>query len=136
MNPFYQFLTLSLSFICLAVLPGCAALLNGPFADEDSDYARFSQSAPDRSADPNPASEDYHRTYVSHAIDTRDIVPGMTEQEVVSAWGRPREVDVAGDGSRGNERWMYFNGNSLHYGVSQQRIVYFEGGRVAGWETR
>ena len=34
-------------------------------------------------------SDEYHRTHVARAIQNHDIVPGMSQQEVVSAWGRP-----------------------------------------------
>lgn len=114
------------------IATGCAT-----FPDrETSDWTEFSQAAPSQGETIDPSSEDYHRRFVSQAIENRDIVPGMTAREVVTAWGRPREVEVAGDGSRGNERWIYFNGNSTRYGISRQKMIYFENGRVTAWETR
>jgi hypothetical protein len=124
-------------FVCLAtLLSGCASIFSEPGTD-DSTFT--SQSAPasgpaDREA-VDLSSPDYHRNQIAHAIQKRDIVAGMSAQEVVSAWGRPRDIEVAGDGSRGNERWIYYPGNSLRYGMAQSSVIYFENGRVAGWQA-
>lgn len=56
----------------------------------------------------------------------RQIVQGMSKQDVINIWGRPARVEVAGDPRNQNERWSYNNNGS-----SQQ--VYFENGTVAGW---
>ena len=121
--------------ICLTGLTGCASLFQG-IPGDDWDSTPTSQAAPEQREPLDFNSEDYHRNQVVHAIEARDIVPGMSPQEVISAWGRPREVETAGDSRYGNQRWVYYDGNSLHYGISQQRIIYFENGRVAGWESR
>jgi hypothetical protein len=133
------FLTIfiTLSLLPLTFLQGCASLFNRG-SDESSDSAYSSQAA-EAPANPDTLdlnSEEYHRTHVARAIEQQDIVPGMSPQEVVSAWGRPREIQVAGEGrSGGNERWLYYSGNSLRYGINQARVIYFENGRVAGWES-
>ncbi len=123
--------------ICLsALVSGCATLFPGNDVDgpDSSDITTTSQSAPER--DPaDLSSVDYHRNQVVHAIQNRDIVPGMSAHEVISAWGRPRDVEVAGDGSHGNERWVYYSGNSRRYGLGGARMIYFENGRVVGWES-
>lgn len=127
------------NFICLfslLALTGCAGMFQRN-SGEDWDSTQMSQSAPDTSNNDvlDINSEEYHRTHVARAIQSQDIVPGMSQQEVVSAWGRPRDVEVAGDGTHGNERWIYYTGNSLRYGISKPRVIYFENGRVAGWES-
>jgi outer membrane protein assembly factor BamE (lipoprotein component of BamABCDE complex) len=60
---------------------------------------------------------------------------GMAKSDVMSAWGRPSEIETAGNGQLGHERWVYFRGLSSRWGLASrdaQRVVYFEGGRVAG----
>lgn len=54
---------------------------------------------------------------------------GMTKSGVISAWGRPERVDVAGNPNNENERWAFRGVSSTHY-------VYFENGLVQGWKTR
>ncbi|GAB4016103.1 MAG: hypothetical protein Fur0010_15690 [Bdellovibrio sp.] len=56
----------------------------------------------------------------------RQIYQGMTKQDVVSMWGRPARVDVAGDPRNQNERWSYYVNGAMQY-------VFFENGVVAGW---
>src|SRR5690349_6914891 len=36
-----------------------------------------------------------------------EISVGMSMEQVVSAWGRPRDVETAGDPSVGNQKWIY-----------------------------
>lgn len=69
------------------------------------------------------------------AIMNQDILLGMTAQDVQSAWGTPRDIETAGFPGSGNERWVYYNGNSTTYGMQRPRVVYFEQGRVVGWES-
>ncbi len=63
------------------------------------------------------------------AIRDREIVLGMTKQNVIESWGQPVKVDFAGDPRHENERWAFF-----YYG--KIRYVYFENGRVRGWEFK
>ena len=70
------------------------------------------------------------------AIETRDIIMGMEPGQVVQAWGQPRDVEYAGSPGTGNERWFYYSGLSQRYQLDRIRVVYFESGKVAGWETR
>ena len=56
----------------------------------------------------------------------RQLTQGMSKQQVMTLWGRPARVEVAGDPGNENERWSYNNN-----GAVQQ--VYFENGAVAGW---
>ena len=41
-------------------------------------------------------------------------------------WGRPDRMDVAGDPKFQNERWAYQRDGVTNY-------IYFENGRVEGW---
>ena len=61
------------------------------------------------------------------AIRNRDILLGMSKNDVIKAWGRPDRIDVAGDPSYENERWAYLV-------RGERRVVYFESGRVEGWQ--
>jgi hypothetical protein len=69
------------------------------------------------------------------ALTENDLVLGMQMQDVRDAWGEPRQVDTAGDPGAGNQRWMYFNGLSSRWSLSSARVVYFEAGKVVGWDT-
>ena len=60
--------------------------------------------------------------------ESRVIAKGMQKNDVVSKWGNPHRVDVAGDPSLENERWVF-------YEAGEKRYVYFERGRVEGWVT-
>ena len=53
----------------------------------------------------------------------------MSKQEVMSRWGRPDYVEVAGNPRLENEKWTFLiNGKQGH--------VYFENGQVQGWVNR
>ena len=61
------------------------------------------------------------------AIKKSDILLGMSKDDVVTSWGEPNRVEVAGNPSYQNERWVYnYNGAS--------KYIYFESGKVEGWE--
>lgn len=69
------------------------------------------------------------------AIEANDIVLGMTKQAVKESWGEPELVEVAGNPIYGNERWKYLQEVSSPEGYqTEARVIYFESGRVAGWE--
>jgi hypothetical protein len=63
---------------------------------------------------------------VDSAIRSRDVVLGMSKNDVMASWGRPDRVDLAGSPRMENERWTFF-----HMGKIKQ--VFFEGGVVQGW---
>jgi hypothetical protein len=52
---------------------------------------------------------------------------GMSKEEVMNTIGAPKQVEVAGNPSHENERWLYNHNGASSY-------VYFESGRVEGWE--
>jgi hypothetical protein len=69
-------------------------------------------------------------------IDSQDISVGMPMEYVKRAWGDPVGVEVSGNPVYKNERWKYTRNVPGSDGFHQQkRSVYFEGGRVVGWET-
>lgn len=82
------------------------------------------------------ASLTQHPSEVQALIDINDIALGMTKQAVRDSWGEPDLVEVAGNPLYGNERWHYSEQSSSTEGYhSQNRLLYFESGRVVGWES-
>jgi hypothetical protein len=73
---------------------------------------------------------------VAAAIDRRDLIRGMSMEEVKASWGSPSEIEVAGHASLGNQRWRYLEGLGLDRDTTKSRLIYFESGRVMGWECR
>ena len=61
-------------------------------------------------------------------VPQEELLLEMTKDEVVSSWGKPDRVDIAGKPSYENERWIYQRDGAVKY-------VYFEGGRVGGWSS-
>lgn len=69
-------------------------------------------------------------------IESQDIAVGMPQDYVKRAWGEPMSVEVSGNPIYRNERWKYQKFVSSSEGYRKEtRYVYFEGGRVVGWET-
>lgn len=75
------------------------------------------------------SEEAYGGSRVRQAIRTRDVILGMTRQDVMASWGEPNQREVAGHGSNGHERWTY----GSRYSLGESRTVIFENGKVAGW---
>lgn len=68
-------------------------------------------------------------------IANKDIALGMPSEFVRRSWGNPDSVDVAGNPIYGNQRWRYKKYAPSPEGYRlQSRIIYFESGKVAGWE--
>lgn len=55
-----------------------------------------------------------------------ELYLGMAKDDVVSAWGKPARVEIAGNPANQNERWSFLEDGSI-------KQVYFESGRVHGW---
>lgn len=69
-------------------------------------------------------------------IESQDIAIGMPQEYVRRSWGDPMSVEVSGNPIYKNERWRYQRQVSTSQGYRQEtRHVYFEAGRVVGWET-
>ena len=81
------------------------------------------------------ASDDVRSEEVSKIIESNDIALGMSQKAVLESWGDPDAVESAGNPLYGFERWKYNRYVSGNEGYQKElRIVYFEGGRVVGWE--
>lgn len=69
-------------------------------------------------------------------IESQDIAVGMPQDYVKKSWGDPLSIEVSGNPIYRNERWKYQKFVSTPEGYRKEtRLVYFEGGRVVGWET-
>lgn len=69
-------------------------------------------------------------------VESQDIAVGMPAEYVRRSWGEPSHIESSGNPIYKNERWQYLKQVSTPQGYKQEkRSVYFEGGRVAGWET-
>jgi hypothetical protein len=78
-----------------------------------------------------------HAPQIQKLIEANDITVNMTKQAVRDSWGEPELIEVAGNPLYGNERWHYSEQVSSTEGYqSELRLVYFESGRVIGWETK
>lgn len=80
---------------------------------------------------PTELSQRYKRL-----IDNQDIAIGMPNDIVKKSWGDPLNIETSGNSLFKNEKWRYLRTVSTPDGFKQEkRVVYFEGGRVVGWET-
>ena len=69
-------------------------------------------------------------------IVTSDIAIGMPMDYVIKSWGEPMAREISGNPYLKNEKWKYSRNISTRDGYKKEnRLVYFEGGRVVGWET-
>lgn len=69
-------------------------------------------------------------------VEAQDIAIGMPQDYVRKSWGEPNNIETSGNPIYKNERWQYLKQISTPQGYKQEsRLVYFEGGRVVGWET-
>ena len=68
--------------------------------------------------------------------ETQDITLGMSQELVRKSWGEPSQVEHSGNPIYKNERWKYIRELPTVSGYKRERrYVYFESGRVVGWET-
>lgn len=75
-------------------------------------------------------------TSTQKLIENNDIARGMSRNAVIQSWGNPDMEEFAGNPVYGNERWVYNKQVSTDQGYKQERrLIYFEAGRVVGWET-
>ena len=74
---------------------------------------------------------------MQNIVDRNDVAVGMTKEAVRDSWGPPDSVEVAGNPMYANEKWIYTEQTASTEGYrNEKRAIIFEGGRVAGWETR
>ena len=69
-------------------------------------------------------------------VDAQDIALGMTQNLVRKSWGEPTAIEYSGNPQLRNERWKYQKYISTPDGYkSENKLVFFEGGKVIGWEV-
>lgn len=113
-----------------------------PFFKNDFDRIQF-LSLPTREARERWAanrglttSETNFDNQTSALIENNDIGKGMSKTAVQQSWGNADLEEAAGNPVYGNERWIYNKLVSTGDGYKpEKRIIYFEAGRVVGWET-
>lgn len=80
-------------------------------------------------------SDETYSPEIAKTIEGNDIALGMSQKAVSESWGDPDVVETAGNPLFGYERWKYNRYVSGNEGYQKEsRVVYFEGGRVVGWE--
>lgn len=83
-----------------------------------------------------PARANKSLSSMQSAVEDNDIVIGMPQPLVIKSWGEPESVEVSGNPKFKNERWKYSRYISTQDGYkAEKKIVYFEGGKVVGWEV-
>jgi hypothetical protein len=50
------------------------------------------------------------------AIAAKQVLVGMTREEVTRAWGKPDRVDRSSSGAGVREQWAYENGSYVYFG--------------------
>lgn len=125
---------ISVSFVFLS-LTGCAML--GLSSDDSYENDPVAQAAIALRSNRGPASSlaSSENTISSQQPNPGQLTLGMTMPGVRSLWGEPQEIETAGTGNQDYQRWIYHNGLARGWGTSDSRVVYFEQGRVAGWEN-
>jgi hypothetical protein len=127
------------SVIYLAIFEGCALLNLEPNQEQQDPIARaaLAERKPALSApQSNEESPQFNPSYeIQDAIESGHLVVGMKMMDVLSVWGRPRDIESAGDPNLGHQKWTYSDSLFQHMQLKPSRVVYFESGRVIGWET-
>ncbi len=113
-------------------MSGCASLRETLFGDSPTQIQTDDGEFP--TAPPSTENQQPRQTEFRHADRDSEILLGMPMSDVRSAWGDPADVEIAGDASMGNEKWVYPIGLETGLGAYSQRVVYFEHGQVAGWK--
>jgi hypothetical protein len=139
--------------IFLTFFYGCALLSFDP-DDESGDYPEISStrhgqpsystepsretashspaSGPDRPTRYLPPSFD---SEVQKALESEELILGMRTQDVLSIWGKPQRIESAGDPKMGNQKWSYSNSVLRQWNSQPSKVIYFESGKVVGWEN-
>lgn len=74
-----------------------------------------------------PSDSDIASYYRPTQRNLPELYIGMQKRDVLEKWGRPSRIDVAGDPRYENERWAFYENGKI-------KNVYFESGKVQGWE--
>ena len=69
-------------------------------------------------------------------VESQDLTLGMNQELVKKSWGEPESIEHSGNPLYRNEKWRYIRDVPSPNGYKRERrYVFFEGGRVVGWET-
>ncbi len=69
-------------------------------------------------------------------VESQDLTLGMNQELVKKSWGEPESVEHSGNPLYRNEKWRYVRDVPSPNGYKRERrYVFFESGRVVGWET-
>lgn len=147
-NGLFKLSTLLFAIVTISQFSGCAGFtLFGEEAEESADYDRgYAASEEDdevgecrgrycdreeevMARQPSSDEDAYDNRRIRRAIETRDVVLGMTRKQVAESWGAPQSRELAGRSEAGHERWTY----GSQYSLGGSRVVIFEDGKVAGW---
>jgi len=91
---------------------GCASLA-GPSKKEKQTYVD---------------SHFYLTSQVRQCILEGKITKGMTMEEVIASWGRPRDINKSVGSWGVHEQWVYG-------GTSHTSYLYFENGTLTSWQN-
>lgn len=76
------------------------------------------------------------QTDMKELVEAQDIAIGMAQALVKKSWGEPESIDISGNPQFKNERWHYSKFVSTPDGYKpEKKIVFFEAGKVVGWEV-
>ena len=147
LNLHRQFIQNSLFVILLTLQFSCALLSSSFNPQSNSEVDPITRTALQNRTPQGITSEQektetemkqslQHEAEIQTAINLGEITLGMTTDDVLSAWGQPRDTESAGRPDTGNQKWIYVDALYSPWNLKPSRIVYFERGRVVGWETR
>lgn len=74
-----------------------------------------------------PKTDLLHDSRIRSARESRQVVVGMTAQDVRYAWGSPTQINPSFVGGVSHEQWVYRRDNG------QSQYIYFAGGKVTAW---
>lgn len=119
---------LSLILVLVTLCTGCVGLELSPksnrFAHNKQTFSQqiFEADKPIKKSIPNE-------------LKANSLSRGMTKITVKTLMGEPNDVQIAGNSSYENEKWIYQRYIPTEAGYQKDiKIIYFEKGKVAGWE--
>jgi hypothetical protein len=65
------------------------------------------------------------------AISNKRIIVGMSEKDVIKAWGKPDKMNVTASRLTKDEQWIF----SSDRDIGHSEYVYFEDGIVTSWQS-
>jgi hypothetical protein len=128
------------TIVTLLTLSGCA----GMGIDDDKDLDPIAKVAISLRQGRHPAytreatteaDVEERQQRMRLAAADREVIPGMDMRQVRGILGEPFDIETAGDPGQGNQRWVYPLGLSGRFGLGAKRMLYFEEGKLVGWEN-